>query len=244
MLTYQFELLFSVTIPNYRRTYLKSNAMRAKYYEKGNKKLPSQYCDKALLDGQGTREPDGVKYAWKSFPIIRKKVKRMTDFLIEVSTGERVVANPEYVGKPSIANINGQGIYNGTIMKYERNSMIGQIKDQLRMHFMNIVPIKRFPIVIEVEIYDVLIDEEYSNKQRWDVGNRFFPYQKAIEDTLTDCNALVDDDSKFVTGPPRPLFCPIVDTKDRKLVISVYKDNRDIVLNSPDYIRIHGQNLK
>lgn len=238
------ELLIEITIPNYRRTYLKSNAMRAKYYEKGNKKLPMKFCDENLYKTQGIREPNGTTYKWKAFPVVRRKVKRFTDYLVDAITEERVIANPEYVGKPNVANINGQAIYNQAISKHDRNNMIGQIKDQFRQYFMNIKPITRFPLIIDVDVYDVLTDNTYANGQRWDMGNRFFPYQKAIEDALTDCGIIPDDNTAYVMAPPRPLFFPIYDENQRKMVVKIYKDNRSIVLDHPQYQDIHKESLR
>lgn len=244
MLGPDFELLCEITIPMYRRTYIKSNSMRAKYYEKGRKKLPLRYCNQALYKTQGILEPDGVKYAWKSFPVVRRKIRRMSDFLIEVETGKRVVANEEYVGKANVANINGQNIFNGKIREHDRNNMIGQIKDQLRMFVSATPPVKRFPIVSIIEVHDILVDTVYSNGQDWDIGNRLFPYQKAIEDVLQDTNIIPDDCTKYVTSSPWALFCPIEDTNNRKFVIKLYKDNRAIILNNPLYQEIHKEKLK
>ena len=70
------ELIAEIGIPLYLRTYIASASTKAKYYEKGKKKIPIKYCDKYLYKSQGIREPDGINYIWKSFPVTRKRVKR------------------------------------------------------------------------------------------------------------------------------------------------------------------------
>ena len=231
----------------YRRDFVQSEEMRPKYYEKGNKKLPSQYCDKRRLKADGVRDPDGINYGWREFPVIRKKVKRMVDFLIDLKTGERVVLNPDKVGKQSTKNINGQDFYSGKLFRGQKDKMLGAIKDQLRQYVMSCPKIERFPLQIEVELHDTIIDNDFSNGQRWDIGNRWFPYAKCFEDVLKKgrggCGVIPDDDRLYITKPPSVIFVPVETTQQRKLVFYLYVDRRPCILNNPIYQKEHGNKL-
>jgi hypothetical protein len=234
----QFKPIASVTIPRYLRSYKSSEAAIAKYYEKGTgKKVPYQYCDKVLFRTQGIREPDGVNYRWKAFPCVRQKTKKMIDFLVDAKTEERIIANPKKVGKPRYQVVNGQDIYNGNISKAARNKLITVIKDQFRQFAMTCPRMTKYPLIMEVEVWDTPIDTTYNSKQDWDLGNRIFPYNKGFEDVLKkgDCGVIIDDSVFYLTGPPAPLFCPITNSDERKLVYKFYLDRRAIVLNHPDY---------
>jgi hypothetical protein len=178
-----------------------------------------------------------VRYGWKQFPVTRQKVKRMIDFMVDLQTGERVIANPNHVGKPRVQNVNGQDLYSGNISKAARNKLMNVIKDQMRQFAMTCPPLKKYPILMEVEVWDVPIDEQFSKKQDFDLGNRIFPYNKAFEDVLkgSDCGIITDDSIWYLTGPPAPLFCPIDNTEDRKLVYKIYLDRRKLILDNPHY---------
>jgi len=230
-------LIAEITIPNYIRTYEASKAQQVKYYEKGRKKLPYALCDKSLFKLQGIREPDGINYAWRSFPVIRRKVKRMIDFLIDVKTDERVIANTKKAGKPRIEIINGQDIYSGVKGRFSKNNLMNAIKDQYR-HFIMTIPkiaINQFPIRFEVELWDTIEDLEYSKGQKWDLDNRIFPYNKAFCDILTELKIIPDDAISYITGPPSALFCPVKTKEERKLIFKIYSDRRDVIVNNSFY---------
>lgn len=229
-------LLAEIVIPMYVRQYIDSNNVQAKYYERGRKNLPVKYCNKALFKSQGILEPDGVNYIWQPFFCMRNKVKKSIDFLVNTATGQRVIANPNKIGKQSRVNINGQGIYNGTIMRHSRNSMMNTIKDQMRQEIMSVKPIKKFPIIITVDIYDLVHDDVFLKGHPWDVGNRIMPYNKAFEDVLKEI-VIPDDNLYYVTGPPRPLFIPVDDPSKRRLVYRIYHDARTIIQEHPLYIK-------
>jgi hypothetical protein len=238
------EFLFDIVIPKYIRIYTKSNNVRAKYFIKGKKSLPLMFCNKRKYDLEGVREPNNTEYGWQPFPVVRQGRKSYVDFLINIDTGERVISNPKDVGKVKMANINGQGIYNGNIAQHERNNMIGAIKDYLRPHIKNLKPIDRFPIRIDCYMFDVIHDTIYSKGQAWDVENRFFPYGKSFHDLLTECKIIPDDQRLYITEPAHPIFVPIEDPNQSKLLFRVSKDNRMVILNDPDYQNHHKEKLK
>ncbi len=267
-------LIGRVTIPEYIRTYTQSNEVRAKYFEKGQKKLPLKFCDRKLWKTQGILEPDGDYYFWRSYPVIRKKVKRMVDYLVDKKTDERVIANTKHQGKPRISGINGQDIYNGITSRHSRNKMMGVIKDQLRdciinskwgktLEFINVLkevinkegeiisvwqiqatkPIVKFPLILEVEVWDFRLDAEFCRNKLWDIGNRILPYNKSFEDILTDLGIIPDDCIDFITGSPAPIFYPIKLGEQRKLIYNIYLDRRDYIVNNEEYRQLLGDKL-
>lgn len=238
------ELLAEIEIPLYIRQYVKSESVRPKYYEKGKRELPSKYCNKSLINTQNIKEPDGIKYIWKSFPVIRQGKKKLIDYLTEAASGKRIVANEAQVGTTNVVNINGQAIYNGNIYPQVRNSMIGQIKDQYRKFIKDLPPITRFPIRITVYVFDTIIDDTFSNGQEWDLDNRFFPYGKAFSDALTKEGKIPNDTIYYISEPPHAIFVPVNDVQDRKLLIRIHKDSRPVILNNYLYQRFHGDKLK
>lgn len=258
------EFLGSFTLPDYIRTYTQSNSANPKYYEKGGKKLLIKFCNKELYKGQGILEPDGVHYVWQSFPASRNKVKRMVDFLVDTTTGQKVISNTNKVGKPVIELINGQDIYNGNCSRHSRNKLMSVIKEHIRgaivtseygktFEFINTLvevkekklvtqvwhikatkPLQRYPLIIKCELWDELFDP-ITKGQDWDAGNRILPYNKAFEDVLTQLNIIKDDCTKYVTGPPQTKFIPLLPGEKRKLVYKLYVDRSERVLNHPEY---------
>lgn len=231
----QFEIITTVEFPNYIRQYQQSKGLRAKYFEQGKRKLPINICDKKVWKEQGVREPDLSRYSWQQFPVVRANHKSMKLFLVDNSTGERVLSNEKTLGKGKWVNINGQALLSGKIKSFEKNAMFNQIKDFFRPTLEKVAPIKRFPIVMRMEVHDVLIDDNYNRGQEWDLENRFLPYSKPLHDLLVDLKIIPEDNVKYVTGPMQPLFCPIENPSDRKMVLHIFKDNRPLINNDVEY---------
>lgn len=230
-------LIATIEIPKYKRSFKAADSIMAKYYEKGiGKKLPLEYCDKVLYQSQGIREPDGINYFWKDFSRIRQQNKKMVSFLVNEKE-QLVIANSTTVGKPRIININAQKIYNGFMGKHARNNMMSAIKDQFRQFAMSYPQIKVYPLIIECELWDTLIDVDFDSGSNWDVGNRVGVYNKGFEDVLKakDLNIIIDDSVWFVTGSPGALFCPVETTEERRLVYKIYADRRPIIVNNKLY---------
>lgn len=225
------ELLVELTIPLYIRQYVKSKNIRAKYYQRGDK-IPIKFTKETYL------------YAWKHFNVIEKGKKASREFLVNKKTQEKIIANPHLVGTEKKVNINGQGIYNGNIQQHDRNNMIGQIKDSFRKEIQSLSSITRFPIRIDVYLFDTIIDDHFSNGQDWDLDNRFFPYGKAFADELKRQGKIPEDNRYYITEPPHVIFVPVPDIEDRKFIIRIFKDNRPCIINDYLYIKHHGNNLK
>ena len=214
-------LLLTITIPNYIRKVTISKKRQAKYYVRGMKKIPAKYY----------RRIDD--YGWVKYP-------NGKEYLVETKTGERIIANPRVVGTPSIKLINGQKIYNGEIHSFQKEVIMEAIRSQFAEYTKDIEPITDYPIRILGELHDTYIDE-YTNEQDWDVDNRFYPYAKALPDVLSGwkvwhkikkkfiwkADKIIPDDHRgYITQPPTPLFFPISNGEERKIVFKIYHDLR------------------
>lgn len=207
-------------MPEYIRRVKLSESRRTKYYELG-KKIP-----------KSAKYRDNSKYKYQE---IKGYAKRR--FLVDIATGERVIANPRAAGTPNWVVINGQKIYNGEVAGPIRNKMMKEIKAFMAPFIAKLDPIKDFPIRINMEIHDVIKEDGYS---LWDVDNRAWPYIKAFQDCLTgdrgNCKMVITDDNcMYITQPPVPLFIPVSDSKDRKLVFTITKETDKRVLTQKDY---------
>ena len=217
-------LIVEFTIPLYIRQYIKSKSVRTKFYSKESK-LPSSFEDK--------------KYYWKDFKVISAGKKVIKEYLVD-DKGERIVANESKAGKPKVENINGQGIYNGKIKEHDRNNMITQIHNSFKPYVATISKITSYPIRIDVYMFDQIEDAVFTRHQDWDVDNRFLPYGKALSDVLKSEGKIDEDNRYYITEPPHPIFVPVDDKEDRKLVVRIFKDDRPIILNNYFYKKKHG----
>lgn len=233
------ELLATVEIKEYVRLVTLSESRRAAYYEKGKKKVPKKYSDKI-----------GVDYKWHE---IKGKI-----YLCD-AYGTRIIANPNSVGTPKGEVIRGNALHALTMLESTRSKILKAIKSQMQPEIDKLDPITKFPIRILCELHDTVLDWMYIDNKSglpkdtgWDIDNRFLFYGKVFPDVLAGSPMIVDvldeqtkktekkkvftskriipDDNRFyITQPPVPLFVPIADTKDRKLVFKIYHDDRDII---------------
>jgi len=210
----------TVTIPYYIRKVKLSEARQKKYYELGKKHPKAKkYLDK-------------TKYEYQEVKGFGKR-----RFLVDIETGDRVIANPKAAGTPNYVIINGQKIYNGEVGGPIRNKMMKVIKKSLAPFIAKLDPVTDFPIRINMEIHDVIKEDGYSY---WDVDNRAWPYIKAFQDTLTGDRGnypkkIEDDHNMYITQPPAPLFIPVSDPKDRKLVFTITKEQDKRILEQIDF---------
>lgn len=213
-----------LTIPKYIREVKLSNARTKKYYELG-KTAPKakKYHDKSKYDYQLIK---GMK--------TRK-------FLIDLSTGERVIANPKAAGTPRVMTINGQQIYNGAVGKHTRNKLMMDIKAFFKEYVETLDPITDYPIKLTCELHDTIHAE--GGTSLWDLDNRAMPYIKAFQDCLTGdrgkCKKIIlDDNILFVTQPPIPKFIPVENTEDRKLVFIIEKETDKRITENKIYTKL------
>jgi len=222
----ELELLRTVEIPQYIRKVKLSNSRNPTYYTlvaRKKCKLPKKY--------------QTPRYEFLPWPY----GKTVRIHLIDTQTGLRVIKNSKSVGTARWKIINGQDIYNQTIIQQTRNNMLQAIKASFVPYIDAIEPLDLadLPIRIEAEIH---YPYKGSTGQLWDVDNHFYMYQKAFQDVLTGhwdkksnvhrCKVIIPDDNVlFVSKPPSPLHIPVEDYEDRKLVFKIYKENDTRILN-------------
>ena len=215
-------------IPLYIREVNISKARRIKYYEYG-KKLP-----------KAKKYQDITKYKYIAYPIFNNR-----KFLTDLTTNERVIANPKAAGTPKNVIINGQKIYNQEVGKHERAKILATIKESFKPYVEQLQPITKFPITITCELHDTI--RESSSQNLWDVDNRSYPYVKAFQDCLTgnrgkNKKIIPDDNILFITQPPIPKFIPVKTSQERKLVFIIKEETDKRILNNKDY-QIEIQNI-
>lgn len=222
-------LLRELVIPKYIRRVRLSDARRAEYYELGKKKIKAK------------KYQDTSKYGFRPFKVIRNGKLTEVYFLTNLATGDRVLKNPLSAGTPKDKLINGQDIYNQTIIEQTRNKILQEIKKSFTPYVNTLEPIDIFdlPVRIEVELHDTILEE--GSSQLWDVDNRFYMYGKAFQDVLTGNKLkgvarnkiiLPDDNNLIVSKPPAPLFIPVSSSEERKLVFKIYKEEDPRIINS------------
>ena len=215
----------TIEIPKYIRKVKLSNARKRKYYEKGKKApVAKKYADTS-------------KYGWKKYG--------SKQFLIDLETDERVVANPRAAGTPKYMVVNGQKIYNAEASPHVRSKVMGDIKKSFAPFIDSLDPIDLdcFPVNIHLEIHDVITEEP--NNQLWDVDNRSMPYIKAFQDCLTgnkdkdgknrNKQIIPDDHVLFITQPPIPKFIPVDNEDDRKLVFTIVREEDERIVKNKDF---------
>lgn len=216
-----------IEIPAYIRKVKLSESRLTKYYQKGKTPPKAQkYLDRTL-------------YGWKKL--------KGKEYLCDLTTGERVVANPRAAGTPRYVTINGQKIYNGEISMHIRNKVLGEIKDSFAPFINNLAVIDKdaFPLVIQMELHDTI--REDSSKALWDVDNRAWPYIKAFQDCLTgnkdkkgkmrNKQVIPDDNVLFITQPPVPKFIPVEDESNRKLVFIITSETDKRITQDKEFCR-------
>lgn len=218
----------TIEIPQYLRQVKLSESRKRKYYELG-KKLPvaKKYADR-------------TKYDYKTY---NKK-----QYLVDLETGERVLANPQAAGTPNMMSINGQKLYNGAMHKHTRNKVMQDLKAFMTPFVNQLDPVTDFPLIIEMELHDTI--RETSSNSLWDLDNRAWPYIKTFQDCLTGnkdrdgnlrCKQIIPDDNLlFVTTPPVPKFIPVATAEERKLVFRLKAETDKRILEDKE----HSKQLK
>lgn len=219
-----------ITIKNYLRKVELSKARKSKYYVLGENHPKSK------------KYSDVSKYDWKDFA--GKK------YLVDLSTGDKVVANPIASGTPNVFTINGQAIYNGQIKEHTRAKIMREIKDSMMPFVNQMKQVIKFPVRIEAELHDTI----HENKNLWDMDNRSGPYIKAFQDCLTGnkdkdgkprCKVIIPDDNiLFLSQPAAPRFIPIRDGDDRKIVFRIVEEDDDRIVGNVEYMSQLEKELK
>lgn len=211
-----------IIIPNYLRKVKLSESRKVKLYSAGNLPKAKKYQDKS-------------KYDWA---IVNGK-----SVLVELSTGNPVIANPKAMGTAKWQTINGQAIYNGQMHTHSRAKIFNELKESFAEYINKMDVITNTPIRIQAEIHDTV----YEAGSLWDVDNRSWPYIKAFQDCLTgnrDKNGVArnkiiieDDNILFITQPAVPLFIPVDTEAERMLVFRIIEETDERILKHPAYCK-------
>lgn len=211
------KLLQTLEISEYKTRIKMSNKRNKKYYYIGENKntgkpmwrprdLPKTY--KAKLDeGEYTL-----------------KEERGKQYLLD-EEGEKIVANPRAAGTPRYWKLSGNDFMSGYGSKHVRHKLTTGLKDFYRpIVKAQMVPFKEedYPLTITWEFHSTL------GKANWDIDNMFF-YWKYLQDVLEDEGIIVEDNIKYITASPGPVFVPVDSWEDRKFVFRFYKDERKII---------------
>lgn len=161
----------------------------------------------------------------------------------------KVIANSTKAGKPRIQIIKGQDMYSGVLNEFARAKIVNYLKefyysnkfDTMTDYFRDGI-IERlsssYPLYIEMEIVDTI--KNYYDKtkegdgQRWDVGNRAYPYIKTFVDFLVngmpDSNftGFIEDDDRLHVSGEGYYFTPCDTHENRALIFNIYADKRNI----------------
>ena len=191
------KLLRTITINDYPSKIKLSERRVAKYYKKGKtkKKIPKKYSDE-----------DKFNYNKKGY-------------LVELLTGERIVANPLSVGTPRYWVVNFQAIWNQAIKHQQRAVIINKLKDILRPYVKPVVKIESYPIRVEIFIYDT--------EMRVDVDNKGVIYTKVITDLLVKEGKIIDDSSQYINDTGRCKFIRVKAVKERKMVVKIWESSEE-----------------
>jgi hypothetical protein len=226
---YQNEIA-RIVIPDYIRYVKLSNSRVKKYYEENKKKVPERFLNE--------------KYGY----VKHKRGSRLVSLLTDLQTREPVIANPRSHGTPKIAIINGQGIYDQSIQKQQRDVMMKAIKNSFK-EYVNQLPEINVPVRIYAELHDVILNP---NGRTWDLDNRFYMYQKAFQDCLTGNHQngiaqnkiiLRDDSNIYVTQAPSPLFVPIEEHEERKIVFIFCEEKDPRIINNEKFNQLREKNV-
>ncbi len=174
-------------------------------------------------------------------------LKKPQKYLLMTNEGEKIIANPKKVGNPNIITIRGQDIYSGNVRDFLRGKIMQEIKESFLPYVkdLDIIDASLYPLRFKCYLFDCVnnVVGGKVTEQRWDVGNRIYPYSKAFLDLLStgksgvkdgEGNPIIyfspkikDDDRLHVTEDPQGgIFCPVDDVSESKLVFIIGKDDK------------------
>lgn len=134
------------------------------------------------------------------------------------SQGERVVSNTKKVGKPGTIPINAQIFYVGK--PFQRMAIKNFVSAYLTDKVKQMDKID-YPVLIESEVH-----APYEHRLP-DMNNIGYVWDKILTDVMVTEGIIVDDNPLYITKPgSAPLYHPIENFEDRKIVFNFYKDTR------------------
>jgi len=193
----------TVVIEKYVTKVKISEKRRPVYYVKGGK-IPIIY----------KRNPN--RFIFKE-----KKFSKHTQLLLYDNKEKKfVVKNERVLDKPRTITIGGNLLYAG-MHERVRMKIMSAIKDDFRRYIQYLKPIEKFPVQINAKIYAI------PGLRNWDLDNLWI-YIKAFQDLLIEYNIVPDDSVRFITKPAGFEFTPVSQLKDRKMIFTIKKDERNI----------------
>lgn len=228
------QLIATIEIPQYIRKIQTAKSRRATYYFEGEE-LPKKY-QQALIN---------KKAHWMF-------IKERKGVILVDTDGEPIIKNPRVAGTASFKVIKGNDLHTLRMKDYERSKIVTAIKEQMIPLVANLEPFPEvyFPIRLLCEVHHP-IDDPLTKGQNWDIDNHALWYCKVFPDVLSGCpytkdkknkeiqylskRIIPDDHRKYITQPPVPIFVPIENIEERKLVFKIYSDKRDIITNNDYY---------
>ena len=196
-------MIYKIEIPNYLRRIKVSNARRKKYYTSEKQIKSKKYQD-------------------------RDKYNFVKGVLVDLTTGEAIVANPKAAGTPQYKIISSQALYAQMLHPVTRAKMMHELKTEFCKYLKDLEPIKDIPIRVTMEFHDL----PHVNQKVWDLENRVGIYLKGFNDALTgykikgvnSITPLIEDDNvNFITSYTQK-FIAIKEDETPKLVIILEKE--------------------
>lgn len=135
--------------------------------------------------------------------------------------GERIISNPVAAGTSKYVPINGQIFYSQSGGQFTRAKIVKALHEYYTEMLEGIEPFvtKDYPLVMSVNWFC-----PYSHKTL-DNTNFAAVYIKTFEDVLTNMGIIKDDEVRYITGS-FPIYTPVEDFEDRKIVFTFYQDLR------------------
>lgn len=132
--------------------------------------------------------------------------------------GERVVSNTGTVGKPGTIPINAQVFYVGK--PFQRMAIKNFVQEYL-LPYVQQMEIIDYPVYMESEVHAV-----YEHRLP-DMNNIGYVWDKILTDVMVAEGIIFDDSPLYITRPgSAPLYVPIDDPENRKIVFRFYHDKR------------------
>lgn len=216
---------YTIEIPNYITHIKLSESRRAKYYT--------------------VTEEDRIPKKYKKLGISYDKKGIALD-----NVGEKIVKNTRVAGTPKLWKINSQDLYSGNLHHHSR----AKIMVELHKYFVDVVTknlfksLKDNKIVLEEgqKLAFYYTFEGSLDKNKSDLGNKSYLYDKAFQDTITQRDLfntkqenvhkipIIEDDS---LGYVYNINFNFIEKEEEKLIINIYICDKDF--NITDLIDKH-----
>lgn len=132
--------------------------------------------------------------------------------------GERVISNTGTVGKPGTIPINAQVFYVGK--PFQRMAIKNFVQEYL-LPYVQQMEVIDYPVYMESEVHAV-----YEHRLP-DMNNIGYVWDKILTDVMVAEGIIFDDSPLYITKPgSAPLYVPIDNPENRKIVFRFYHDKR------------------